>query len=425
MVTLTSLAVFAPLVLFWQQSKNVISSIISFAIKNEKISFYSNLPSDFVAFLVDNSYQIKFGNINYKELTAFSKLKNKMISPFYEIRNRFIFLYKNKFPLIITPINSAEIQITYLSVFDLQKLISAFENWRDNEPKEASKRFYLYSIRGRSLKQSKNSSEPYSTSGSIPSISSGTQSSNSSYYLPINLNRLSVNPPIGKDISDLLAWPPTNKATSKFFLCAEGEKILNDIKNWQSKKDWYDKKSIVWRRGSLLHGKPGTGKSSTILEVAKAVDMPLFIFDLSSMDNEEFSEKLDEYSSASGIILLIEDIENIFEGRENKQRTLASPGLTFDHFINKISGVKSLQNTYLFITTNHIDKLDPALIRPGRIDNIFEIGNLSQEGKKFIAGRMLEDWPELIEKVIDDKEYTAAEFENMCTQLALEAVWKE
>lgn len=69
---------------------------------------------------------------------------------------------------------------------------------------------------------------------------------------------------------------------------------------------------------------------------------------------------------APNIILLLEDIDATFVGRESQRRRRG--GCTFSGLLNALDGVKTKEGRVLFITTNHPERLDPALTRPGRCD---------------------------------------------------------
>lgn len=113
---------------------------------------------------------------------------------------------------------------------------------------------------------------------------------------------------------------------------------------------------------------------------------------------------------------------SIFDGRKN----LHENSVSFDFFINELGGVGNKDGLFFFFTTNNIDKLDPALVRSGRVDKKILVGNIPYEGKKFLADKILKDWPEEIEKVLAlEGEHTGADFENICIEIAVERFWKQ
>ena len=151
------------------------------------------------------------------------------------------------------------------------------------------------------------------------------------------------------------------------------ESLIEDVKFFIQKRDWYVKRGIPYRYGCLLYGPPGTGKSSTILAIASALKMDLAILSLTNtnIDDDNICMLLSEFPANA--IILIEDIDCVFN--ERKGTDDKANKLTFSGLLNAIDGVAAGEGRILFATTNHIDKLDPALIRHGRIDRKEYVGN--------------------------------------------------
>jgi chaperone BCS1 len=144
------------------------------------------------------------------------------------------------------------------------------------------------------------------------------------------------------------------------------ESLINDVRQFLSRRSWYIERGIPYRRGYLLYGPPGTGKSSAVLAIASAMKMDIAILSLvdSSLDDDNLCQLLSDCPVNS--IVLIEDIDCIFV---NRKATLDKPNkLTFSGLLNAIDGVAAGEGRILFATTNHIERLDAALIRTGRID---------------------------------------------------------
>jgi chaperone BCS1 len=80
-------------------------------------------------------------------------------------------------------------------------------------------------------------------------------------------------------------------------------------------------------------------------------------------------------------IILLEDIDALFQGREavnkkdNNGRHRRRSGPSFSGLLNALDGVRSQEGRILIMTTKHKEKLDAALLRPGRADRLFELGN--------------------------------------------------
>ncbi|KAL1762111.1 P-loop containing nucleoside triphosphate hydrolase protein, partial [Schizophyllum commune] len=154
---------------------------------------------------------------------------------------------------------------------------------------------------------------------------------------------------------------------------------------------WFTSVGIPYRRGILLHGPPGTGKTSTIYALAGELNLEIYSLSLSNnFVNDSFLQR-----AASSVpkhsILLIEDIDCAFsreeEGSSSAQNQAPPPFMslygmagsgksqvTLSGLLNVIDGVGSEEGRLFFCTTNHIDRLDPALLRPGRIDRKIEYG---------------------------------------------------
>ncbi len=130
----------------------------------------------------------------------------------------------------------------------------------------------------------------------------------------------------------------------------------------------------------MLYGPPGSGKSSTIKAIAGHFKKDLYILDLSDKDLTDPVLLALVSNVPNKGILLIEDIDAAFVARDSE----ASKGISFSGLLNALDGVASKDGRITFMTTNHIEKLDPALIRPGRVDLQIKIDNASNEQCKEI-----------------------------------------
>ena len=168
---------------------------------------------------------------------------------------------------------------------------------------------------------------------------------------------------------------------------AEGvmEDLIADAKSFLVKREWYVERGIPYRRGYLLHGPPGTGKSSAVVAIASALGMDIAMLSLgdSNMDDSGISELFSTIPVNS--IVLMEDIDCAFLERKDGDDKRSK--VTFSGLLNAIDGVAAGEGRILFATTNHIERLDPALIRPGRIDRKMFIGYAMKEQAKRLFAR--------------------------------------
>lgn len=154
--------------------------------------------------------------------------------------------------------------------------------------------------------------------------------------------------------------------------------IKNKIDNWIKNKEIYNKNAIIFKLGILLYGEPGTGKTSLVRAIASYTKRDIFSINLKSYTTtSSLTYALDSLSC--GTIVVFEDIDCILDNRENiddkeksKNQELLNIALQF------IDGLNSPDDTIIIATTNYIERLDDALIRPGRFDVKMEIGNIDR-----------------------------------------------
>jgi chaperone BCS1 len=157
------------------------------------------------------------------------------------------------------------------------------------------------------------------------------------------------------------------------------ERILEDVTDFLGRKEWYVDRGIPYRRGYLLYGPPGTGKSSFIQALAGDLDFSVALINLSErgMTDDKLSYLLTKLPPRS--ILLLEDADAAFRNRRQVDEDGYSGGtVTFSGLLNALDGVAAGEERIAFLTTNHIDRLDEALIRPGRVDMTVRIGEATR-----------------------------------------------
>jgi hypothetical protein len=265
------------------------------------------------------------------------------------------------------------------------------------------------------------------------------------------------------------------RATDKLFFPSPIRALIREVEMWRRLRDWYRERDIPWKRGWVLYGPPGTGKSAVTRAIAEDLDMPLFVYALGQMLNEDLERSWAEMQAHVPCVALFEDFDNVFHGRENVygkpklsdlmagprsapageggaagnagdgQAVLNTGRLSFDCLLNCLDGVEKGNGIFTVITTNHIDRLDPALgrprtradgtveflsTRPGRIDKAIELGYMDEADKLRLARRIFFDdeagyrqCRRLVETEPDRRE-TPAQFQERCAQLALDRLWQ-
>jgi chaperone BCS1 len=144
--------------------------------------------------------------------------------------------------------------------------------------------------------------------------------------------------------------------------------LKNDITKFLDNELEYDNFGIPYKRTYLIYGAPGSGKTSIIKALCNEFERNLCILSVNKdFDNSTILNAFKNMREKS--FLLIEDIDCLFEKREHKD----NPLITFSSFINVLDGVLYKHGLICFITTNHPERLDHAILRSGRMDLILKI----------------------------------------------------
>ncbi|QRW21638.1 mitochondrial chaperone BCS1 [Rhizoctonia solani] len=146
------------------------------------------------------------------------------------------------------------------------------------------------------------------------------------------------------------------------------EMLLSDTRDFLKSEKWYADRGIPFRRGYLLHGVPGSGKSSLIHAIAGELALDIYVVSLSSSWINDAT-----LTALMGRVPADKDENNKDEKKQEDVNTLSLSGL-----LNALDGVAASEGRILFATTNHLERLDPALSRPGRMDVWIEFKNATK-----------------------------------------------
>lgn len=171
------------------------------------------------------------------------------------------------------------------------------------------------------------------------------------------------------------------------------ESIYNSVTRFYSSINVYREKGILYKLGFMLHGVPGTGKTSTIASIAFDVGKDVYIMDMSSgIGNAAFISAVSSVPSTA--MLVLEDLDcyagtqkRVKEDDDDKDSN-ETKTLSLSTILNTLDGFSTPFGLVFFLTTNHKDKLDPALIRPGRIDKSVEFKSPSAKEVKELFVRL-------------------------------------
>ncbi|CAM0905581.1 unnamed protein product [Alopecurus aequalis] len=187
---------------------------------------------------------------------------------------------------------------------------------------------------------------------------------------------------------DTLAMDPAKKRA-----------IIDDLDAFRNGKEYYARVGKAWKRGYLLYGPPGTGKTTMIAAMANYLDYDVYDIELTSVTTNIELRRLFIQTKGQSIIV-VEDIDCSADltGKRDKKKPpgpgvadehpeIAASKVTLSGLLNAIDGLWSAcgGERIIIFTANHVEKLDPALIRRGRMDKHIEMSYCCFEGFRFLA----------------------------------------
>lgn len=165
-----------------------------------------------------------------------------------------------------------------------------------------------------------------------------------------------------------------SKTKENVFLSKENERIFDIIDLFLKSEQKYLIKGIPYKKGFLLYGNPGCGKSSVVYAISNYTKMDIYKISSNDITDSNYRNVFSNIPTNS--IILMEDIDTIesFHSRNNTENDKDTKSNTFnlESMLNVLDGYSYLHKCIVIFTTNHIEKIDKALIRHGRIDHVCE-----------------------------------------------------
>jgi SpoVK/Ycf46/Vps4 family AAA+-type ATPase len=199
--------------------------------------------------------------------------------------------------------------------------------------------------------------------------------------------------------SNEVFWVNVNIATNKelkyvFVSDNVQHEFCDRIKKFVENELYYKERGLPYKKSFLLHGPPGCGKTSLLKAISVEYNLPVFIFNLGSLDNENLISLLFEINNylkkSERYIVLLEDFDRILEKIQKSNRggfydddygNSRKNNLTMDCILNFLDGIDESYGRITLITANNITGImsNDALCRPGRIDHMVKLDFCNKE----------------------------------------------
>jgi hypothetical protein len=410
----------------WRYLLMVFSWIRSLLIVKVSVTDY-NTQLRLTGFLASVMKPAKYSDVTFKIGNRFVyKNKRSMYVALKTFGNGTLYFHEgSRFPILVTGAKGdkdrqegvAGMQVTYLrGTFNFEKLVIDAANKANHDNLSTQDRHSRFRVRKHFGTATRARRGDYNEKRPQAELAEGHSNQEDEYYTPLNFNKDDFRP---------------EEKTKSFAGLSYSDDILKKIeyiRHWKNSADWFNQRNIPWTRAVRLRGKPGTGKTSFARAIAFDLNMPIHIIDLSTMTNEELSEAWDDVVRDAPSIALFEDIDRLF----NTEKQFILKDLTLDCLLNCISGVSESNGVLTITTVNFPERLDPALgviengksTRPGRLDFEIEFKELTEDCRRDVASRVLDEYPEDMERIIREGDGdTGAQFTQRCCEAATTLYW--
>lgn len=186
-----------------------------------------------------------------------------------------------------------------------------------------------------------------------------------------------------------------------YFSNDEKEMVVEHINRFNNHKAFYESRQILYKTGILLYGDPGTGKSSFVKALATKYERSIINIDIANLQAIDLTSLAQSImvDDKKNYIVLFEDIDTLFLNRTDSD-IQASERAVINKLLQFLDSNSSPTNVIFIATTNHIERLDAALLREGRFDLKVEVKSLSRPEAE-LFGKSFDLSETVVTKILD------------------------
>jgi len=211
------------------------------------------------------------------------------------------------------------------------------------------------------------------------------------------------------------------------------EDVVDEIMRFWEKGEAFEKHGLPHKRGILLYGPPGTGKTMLAKAVAAeseanfiSVKGPEFLSKWVGESEKAVRETFRKAKQASPCIIFFDEIDSITPVRGTGSDSHVTERV-ISQLLSEIDGLEELHNITVIAATNRPDIIDPALLRPGRIDRLIYVTPPDRDARleifKVHSGKTPLDSDVDLDTLADDTEgFTGADIASVCNEATILAI---
>jgi mitochondrial chaperone BCS1 len=174
--------------------------------------------------------------------------------------------------------------------------------------------------------------------------------------------------------------------------------IINTLEHFINSREWYAEKGIPYKLGIFIEGSPGTGKSSVVRAICSYINRTMYFMTEVGLKETNLNNLISEFFICNNGMLVLEEIDTFSSMSTRKTKDDKDKTDSMSVILNILDGALTPENFIFVATTNHPEKIDPAIKRPGRFDLVIKIDTLSYNSFSKMMSKLFEVDENIIDK---------------------------